>query len=183
MASAKRRTSWSRSTEPEICHYKISFNLKTNLKEAVLQLVKQKSDVHTSFAVVRDIYVYIVYFGGFVNCCGILDHSNIRPAIRHFKELIGLADFEQSTTDYSVDNITGKGKFASDLRLTVIAAELPELIRESESKLFISYKPDHFGAIHFHFSKDEGGGLITLYHTGTSTNENITLSPTLTKLF
>lgn len=184
-----RRTQWSQSTLPQLYHFKTSFDLKTDLKSHVLRLRKDEDTLRSNYGVIRNKYVYIVYFRGFVNCCGIRSRKEAEDAVSHFLTIIEVKEEDLESVskkiEYKVDNITAAGKLAIDLTLSDISKELPSILSPETGKL--SFRPAYFGAIHLQYqnegegedgkeeNKDQkgrkgkrrGGGVLTLYHTGS----------------
>lgn len=177
----RRRTKWTFSTLPAIKHYKVSFRLKRNLKPAVLSMQTATDKLGSSFGVVRSHpFTYTVYFPGFVNCCGSKSLADITLGFQRFRDIAGLQlplhrQWEEENIPIVVDNITASGKLALDVRLTEIVHAVSELgYREPE----VCFRPRHYNAIHVRFAKENwlgepevygGGGLLTLYHTGSYT--------------
>lgn len=165
----ERLTEWSSSTKPSVRHVKIRFHLHRDLRDIIKnRLSGWVSSINPSFAVVRNVYVYNVYFGGCVNCTSIEDLDDAPAAVRHFKFISGLIDSENTDSlgaqEYVVDNITLCGRFGMDLRLTEIAQALPQLIPKSAARG--KFRPTTYRALHLSFPKTEGGGLVTLYQSG-----------------
>jgi TATA-box binding protein (TBP) (component of TFIID and TFIIIB) len=163
--NGERLTKWSRSTNPEICHYNISFNVERDLGEVIRRLEPKDGDIYSSYAVIRSEFTYNVYYKGHVSVSKIRKSGDIKVAVLHFLSIAGLQSTSDSATPtYNINNMTGRGKFAVDMSLPDIAVELDDLLRGTD--LVLQYNPHFFGGMLMHFPKAEGGGLITLFYTG-----------------
>lgn len=165
--AAVRLTRWEKSVPPKAHHFKISFDLQVNLKQAVLNLRQENNVLRSNYGVIRDKYVYVVFFRGFVNCCKISSLQEAEEAVDHFLKLIGVDECERrrNKLNFSVDNITLSGKFAVDVRLGSLWENLNKILPKVLGT--VSFRPSYFAAMHIKLNKAEGGGVITLYHTGS----------------
>jgi TATA-box binding protein (TBP) (component of TFIID and TFIIIB) len=128
--------------------------------------------VYSSFGVIRSDSpkaTYNAYFSGHINVTGIRKRSDIEEAVQHFLSLAGL---QQASVKVAprIDNISCGGRYGIDVCITEIIEvleELDNLVEGTDLVDSIRFKPDHFGGIHVHFPKKFGGGLITLFSTGS----------------
>ena len=182
MFHMRRISCWEHSTEPEVRHYKVSFKLDVNLKSVVKKLRTEDDKITSSYGVVRrGQHVYIVYFNGWVNCCGSRTREQIVFGVERFREFVYVYLSRPTQLErllhITIDNITARGKLAIDVRLTDILRIRSDIChcRTRNCKVSgcrdpeICFRPMYYPGAHVRFAKKKGGGLLTLYQSGSYT--------------
>ena len=120
---------------PSVKNIKISFKLITkNLLEKIKKTLNINVIFYHNFVVLRDIFVYVIFHSGFVNCTKIPDKTSCRTAIQHLKKILNI----KANLKYKIDNLTASGKFEKKIFLPAIRKYF------LENKYYVSFHPNQF---------------------------------------